>query len=198
MHQSCRWLLAGFLACSVVWLQLAGLAQSPAPRDQRAQRGVPRRSMELLRLINAARANHQNRTETGGRAAPLRWDPAVARVALQHAEEMARDHRLRHTDAQGRSPAARMSAAGIAWSMVAENVAMAPSLAAVQQMMMSEPPFQTNHRGNILNRRLTRIGIGVVKSGDEFWVTEDFLRPPPLSGQGERNLRPPHRTNNQP
>lgn len=171
MRRSCAWPLAGFLACLAVWMPLAGLAQSPAPRDQRAQ--------ELLGLINAARANPQFRDETGGRAAPLRWDPAVARVALQHSEAMARDHRLSHTDAQGRSPAARMSAAGITWSMVAENVAMAPSLAAVQKMMMSEPPYQINHRGNILNRRLTRIGIGVVKSGDEFWVTEDFLRPPP-------------------
>lgn len=152
-------------------LPVAGLAQSAAPREKRAQ--------ELLRLINAARANFQNRAETGGRAAPLRWDPAVARVALQHAEEMARNHRLSHTDAQGRSPAGRMSAAGVAWSIVAENVAMAPSVAAVQKMMMSEPPFQANHRGNILNRRLTRIGIGVVKSGDELWVTEDFLRPLP-------------------
>lgn len=180
VRRSSRWLLAGGLACSIVRLQLAGLAQSPARGDQRAQHGVPQ-SMELLRLINAARANPQNRTETGGRAAPLRWDPAVARVALQHAEEMARHHRLSHTDAQGRSPARRMSAAGIAWSIVAENVAMAPNVAAVQHMMMSEPPFQANHRGNILNRRLTRIGIGVVKSGDELWVTEDFLRPPPRS-----------------
>lgn len=165
-----------FLACVVILLPFAGLAQSSAPRDQRAQ--------ELLRLINAARANPQNRTETGGRAAPLRWDPAVARVALQHAEEMARNHRLSHTDAQGRSPAGRMSAAGIGWSIVAENVAMAPSVAAVQKMMMSEPPFQANHRGNILNRRLTRIGIGVVKSGDELWVAEDFLRPPPPPQSG--------------
>lgn len=168
-----------FLACVVMLLllPLAGLAQSAVPREKWAQ--------ELLHLINAARANPQNRAETGGRAAPLRWDPAVARVAQQHAEEMARNHRLSHTDAQRRSPAGRMSAAGIPWTMVAENVAMAPSVAAVQKTLMSEPPFHANHRGNILNRRLTRIGIGVVKSGDELWVTEDFLRPPPHSAYNQ-------------
>lgn len=131
----------------------------------------------LFRMINAARADRTYREETGGHAAPLRWDAAVARVALRHSEEMAREHRLSHTDVNGRTPAARMSEAGIAWTMVAENVAMAPSIEAANRMMMSEPSFQTNHRGNILDRRLNVVGIGVVASGDELWVTEDFLRP---------------------
>ncbi len=135
-------------------------------------------AQNLFRMINAARADPDYRAETGGQAAPLRWDAAVARVALRHSEQMAREHRLSHTGADGRSPAARMDAAGIAWTIVAENVAMAPSIKAANQMMMSEPPLQANHRGNILDRRFDLVGIGVAASGDELWVTEDFLRAP--------------------
>jgi uncharacterized protein YkwD len=137
----------------------------------------PRAEQELLSLINQARADRRYRAETSGAAPPLRWNEAAAAVAQRHAEEMARDGRLSHLSDDGEDLGARLHAAGIVWRRVGENVAMAPTIAQAEAMLMAEPPFQPNHRANILDRRFTEVGIGVVASAGAVWITEDFLTP---------------------
>ena len=48
---------------------------------------------------------------------------------------------------------------------------MARSMNRVHTMMMAS----SAHRSNILSNRFNRIGIGVVKRGRVFWVTEIFV-----------------------
>ena len=131
---------------------------------------------QLFRLINQARRSPRYRAETAGEAAPLRWDAALAQVAVRHSRQMARAGALSHSDATASTPAGRVTGAGIGWTMVGENVAMAPTARDAQAMMMAEPAFQANHRGNILNRRFDAVGIGVVRAGVELYITEDFIR----------------------
>ena len=52
---------------------------------------------------------------------------------------------------------------------------MAPTIEQIENMIMREPPFQANHRGNVLNRRFTQVGIGIAQAGPQLYVTEDFL-----------------------
>ncbi|HET9784265.1 MAG TPA: CAP domain-containing protein [Terriglobales bacterium] len=135
----------------------------------------PRVDQKLLTLINEARADRRYRAETGGAAAPLRWNAAVAAVAQRHAEEMARAGRLSHLSDDGEDLGARLHDAGVAWTRVGENVAMAPSIEQAEAMLMAEPPFQPNHRANILDRRFTEVGLGVATVSGAVWITEDFL-----------------------
>lgn len=136
------------------------------------------RQQEALTLVNDARADRQYRAETGGLAAPLRWNAAVADVARRHSQEMARAGRLTHLGDDGLNLGARLRQAGVTWSRVGENVALASSIAQAEAMLMAEPPFQPNHRANILDRRFTEIGIGIaISPGGLLYITEDFLAP---------------------
>ncbi|HXR97802.1 MAG TPA: CAP domain-containing protein [Terriglobales bacterium] len=130
---------------------------------------------ELLTFMNVARADARYHAETQGLAHPLTWNAAVAEVALRHSEEMARNHTLSHTSNRGLDVGQRLDAAGITWSSAGENVALASSVEQVENMIMREPPFQANHRGNVLNRHFTEVGIGIARAGAQLYVTEDFL-----------------------
>lgn len=144
-----------------------------------AQGGGMTPGRQLLAWMNAARADPQNRAETGGAAAPLRWNQAAAEVAERHAEEMAREHTLSHASADGPDPGTRLTRAGVAWEKAGENVGMAASLEQVEAMFMAEPRFERNHRGNILDRGYTEVGIGVARAADGlYFVAEDFFTPP--------------------
>jgi uncharacterized protein YkwD len=80
----------------------------------------------------------------------------------------------------GSDPAARITAAGYAWSSIGENIATGfPTPRAVVSAWMSSP----GHCRNILAPNFTDIGIGVsphpvggAASGPATW-TEDFGRP---------------------
>ncbi|MGH9394495.1 MAG: MBL fold metallo-hydrolase, partial [Terriglobales bacterium] len=131
-----------------------------------------------LEFLNTTRADRRYRAETRGEAHALRWSARAAGAARCHSEAMARAHRLSHADPSGADPGARLSAAGVDWAGVGENVAMAADLKTADGILMKEPPFQPNHRANILNPAFTDVGVGIARSSDGLlWVTEDFFMP---------------------
>lgn len=149
-----------------------------------------------LEFLNATRADPRYRAETEGRARPLTLDPKAAEVARCHSEIMARAHTLSHSGPAGATPGDRLGSDGIAWTAVGENVAMAADLTTADGILMKEPPFQPNHRANILNPKFTRVGIGVARSSDGLvWVTEDFYTPAnagvvPVDWRGTEPVQP--------
>jgi uncharacterized protein YkwD len=119
-------------------------AMSPADAAQR-----------VAQLVN------QHRAQVGCPA--LTWDDGAARVAQAHSEDMRRRNFFSHTNPEGKSPFDRLDAAGIAWSVAAENIAQDPrGPDAVVRGWLVSP----GHRANIENCRLTRHGVGV--SGDRW------------------------------
>ncbi|MGH9482541.1 MAG: CAP domain-containing protein [Terriglobales bacterium] len=131
-----------------------------------------------LTLVNDERTARRYRAETRGQAAPLRWNAAAAEVARQHSEQMARAGRLTHTGTDGSNVGQRLARAGVAWTRAGENVAMASTVEQAEALMMHEPPFQHNHRGNILDPGFTEVGIGVARAPNGLvYVTQDFLTP---------------------
>ncbi|MGH9415218.1 MAG: CAP domain-containing protein [Terriglobales bacterium] len=166
-------------------LALAGFAAA-APPPCAATPAEAALERQALAFLNAQRANRAFAGETKGKAAPLKAIPAVAGVARCHSKALARAHALTHAGSSGAdagaNPGARLTAAGVAWRQVGENVAMAATLAIADANLMNEPPDQPNHRANILNPAFTEVGIGIVRSSDGLlWITEDFLRPPPAA-----------------
>lgn len=137
---------------------------------------------QMWALVNQDRLDPANAAETrGGHAQPLRWNQRLAEVARAHSRDMMEQGFFDHVDPQGRTPAARIKAAGIPWRALGENIATNGGGAeAAEAAFMNEPRFQKNHRSNILNTKYSDVGIGIVQDRrGRYYITQDFVAVPP-------------------
>lgn len=116
-------------------------------------------------LLNAA-----NRDRAAAGLAPLKWDPALAAAARQHALRMAQMNTLSHQFPGELPMQDRARQAGARFHLIAENVAEGPSVTGLHAQWMNSPP----HRANLLDPELNAVGISVVQSGNMFFAVEDF------------------------
>ena len=121
---------------------------------------------EMLNLVNEARS------ENG--LAPLRSDPQLQQVALDHSTEMLEFGYFAHVSPLHGSPSDRMDAAGVSYAVAGENIAYAPTVNVAQRGLMRSP----GHRANILSSEFTRIGIGIIVTpfGTKMF-TQEFAGP---------------------
>lgn len=129
-----------------------------------ARAALPQDSPEqqVMQLANADRAQQG--------LAPLKWDPALAQAATDHAQLMAQQSALSHQYPGELDLVARGGAAGAHFRSIAENVALAPTPRALEQEWMNSAP----HRANILDPRMNTIGVGLVRKGGNYYAVEDF------------------------
>jgi len=185
----------GFLWAVSIVCQTPYEAQSfPKPVTPPQQRLSAERLADLekqmWRLVNQDRLNPATFAETGGQARPLRWNDQLAAVARAHSRKMVEQEYFSHIDPDGKSPLARINAAGIPWRAYGENIALHESVEAAQAAFMSEPRFQKNHRGNILNPIYTEVGIGIAKGPDgSFYITQDFITIPASTQASGKRLK---------
>jgi hypothetical protein len=111
-----------------------------------------------------------NRERVGERLQPLKWDANLAAAARAHVQEMVARNRLSHQFSGEPDLTTRASSAGARFSSVAENVAEAPSIDELHMGWMNSIP----HRNNILNPKLTAIGIAVEMRGTQYFAVQDF------------------------
>jgi uncharacterized protein YkwD len=105
----------------------------------------------------------------------LTVDPVLTVVAQAHSVDMAVAGYFSHDGRDGRTPFDRITAAGFAFSVAAENIAAGQrDPDTVLRAWMDSP----GHRANILNCLLTRIGVGFATGGSygTYW-TQDFATP---------------------
>jgi hypothetical protein len=141
------------------WLWTIVLAVTMAAIPALAQQSAEQQVMELA---------NRDRAQQG--LGPLRWDPALAQAAAEHAQLMAQQPSLSHQYPGEPDLVARTAAAGAHFRSVAENVALAPSPQALEQEWMHSAP----HRANILNPSMNTIGVGLVRRGGNYYAVEDF------------------------
>jgi hypothetical protein len=110
-------------------------------------------------LLSAANAE---RVERG--LQPLRWDSALYVAANYHAQQMAERESISHQYEGEPELSARGQEAGARFSVIAENVATAPSAIMIQEAWMKSP----KHRENLLDPRVSRDG--------QLFAVEDFDR----------------------
>lgn len=118
-------------------------------------------------LFNAA---NTERAQRG--VPPLAWDGALYRAALLHAQEMSSRASISHQYAGEADLAQRAQMAGVHFSVVAENVAEAPTAVIVHEAWMHSP----GHRHNLLDERVDRVAIAVTVRRGELYAVEDFDR----------------------
>lgn len=111
------------------------------------------RFLDMINTTRGARGLH-----------PLALRDNLVRMAHRHSSRMARRRLLFH------HPCLACRFPSGSWRALAENVGMAGSLRKIHRMMMRS----SGHRANILGQ-FDAVGIGVVKKGPTYWVTEIFF-----------------------
>ncbi|MGA3161227.1 MAG: CAP domain-containing protein [Terracidiphilus sp.] len=146
-------LLAPVIFAQAPWSRPAQIASSNA---------IQQESWQLVLLAN------QSRAQAG--AGPLKWDAALATAARQHCLRMAAEGQLSHQFAGEPEPGERAAQAGAHFSLIEENVAVAPTPAAIHDAWMNSP----HHRDNLLNPQVDHVGIAVVASRDGLYAVADY------------------------
>jgi uncharacterized protein YkwD len=134
-----------------------------AQDDHRAE------ACEMLRLINQDRAYFVD--EAGG-AEPARWDPDMYLVAKAHSQDMCQRRFFEHVNPSAEGPSDRARRMGFEVP-VAENIAINQWSASTMHAFMAEPTC-TGHRGNILNPRNNRVGIGIIRCSASGWRWDGY------------------------
>jgi uncharacterized protein YkwD len=117
---------------------------------------------EILRLVNRER-------QSRGLAA-LVSDERLQQAARRHSQRMAAANEIGHQLAGEPELSLRLRA--VRWDTSGENVAVASDAERAHTALMHSP----HHRDNILDREYNSVGIGVVSTGREVFVTQDFAR----------------------
>ena len=112
---------------------------------------------ELVSIVNRERASRGLST--------LAVTTQQQRKAREHAGDMARRQQLHH-----RPDLAGDVFPGDAWTGMAENIVRRRTVAAAHRAFMHSPA----HRDNVLGD-WTHVGVGIVRDGDELWITQRFV-----------------------
>lgn len=102
-----------------------------------------------------------NKERTSRGISALTWSPKIVGVAEAYAMDLWQRHYFSHYNPEGQTVADRLTAAGISWSVVGENLALAPTEQTAMTGLMNSP----EHKANILDTQFHIIGIGVVDNG---------------------------------
>jgi hypothetical protein len=113
---------------------------------------------------------NQARAQAG--AAPLKWDATLAAAARQHCLLMAANRSISHQYAGEPDVSERAKQAGAHFSLIEENVAFAPTPAAIHNAWMNSP----HHRDNLLNPDVDRVGVAVVAGRGGLYAVADYER----------------------
>jgi hypothetical protein len=149
-----------------LWLLIVCLASVAPARAQSLDEATAR---ELFKLVNKDRAKQK--------LPALEWSDQLAQAAQAHVPWMAREKTLSHQFPAEPGLSERVSATGLHFDAVAENVAQVVNTADAKrdaqqanQTLMNSPP----HRANILNSRYNSVGIAILRAEQDAWVVEDF------------------------
>ena len=149
-----------WLSVILVLLALPASPQGAASESAAAEQ-------ELFRMTN------RDREQAG--VPELQWNEWLAQAARKHAEEMARRGQLSHQFPGEPALVDRITATGLRFDSAAENVALGPTPAGIDNDWMHSP----GHRANILEPKYNAIGVGVVRSGDDLYAVTDFAHSVP-------------------
>ncbi len=102
----------------------------------------------------------------------LQWDPALAAAALRHCQRMAAEGPIAHRYGGEPDLSDRAAQAGAHFSVIEENVAIAPTPEQVHTEWMQSP----GHRQNLLSPEVDRVGVAVVAARGVLYAVADYSR----------------------
>jgi uncharacterized protein YkwD len=116
-----------------------------------------------------------NRERAAQGLSAMQWDAALFKAARLHALRMANLNMLEHQLPNESDLEARLAEAGARFSVIAENIAVGSTPPIIHAGWMDSP----GHRKNILDPRLTSVGIAAVHGQGGLFAVEDFSQSVP-------------------
>jgi Cysteine-rich secretory protein family len=116
-----------------------------------------------------------NRERTAQGLSALHWDDALFKAARQHALRMANLNMLEHQLPSEANLEGRLAEVGARFSVIAENIAIGANPQTIHAGWMDSP----GHRKNILDPRLTSVGIAAVHGPGGLFAVQDFSQTVP-------------------
>ena len=158
------------MACLISAVSIAAGQGPAAPSSENANRpaDAPAMAEQLFALANQAR--------TSGGLRPLGWDSALAAAALQHCMRMTAEGPIAHRYGGEPSLTDRAGRSGAHFSLIEENIAVGAYPAQIHQGWMNSP----DHRANLLNPDIDRVGIAVVAHGGVIYAVADYSQAVPV------------------
>jgi hypothetical protein len=162
--------MAGLIAMGS-WLATPSIAAQSAPKP-----GPEADLSAAQRLFVLA---NQSRSAAG--LQQLAWDPALADAAAKHCSRMAAEGSIAHRYEGEPDLTTRAGAADAHFSLIEENIAYASHPDTIHQGWLDSP----EHRANLLNPAIDRVGIAVVVFGGIFFAVADYSRAVAVLSQTE-------------
>jgi len=134
----------------------------PVPQQDAA--AIAAAEDKIFQLVNVARVQQGLN--------PLKRDPHLDKTSMAHSVLLAEHQNLSHQFAGEPELVKRLVATGMRFLNVGENVVSARDVVSAHDALMGS----SEHRANIMNPEFNAIGVGVIKSDDQLWVTEDFAK----------------------
>ena len=132
--------------------------------DQNATQFDEAAERQLVQLIN------QSRAEDGLPA--LAVDQRLTQAARKHTVLMTQHKELEHQYSGEEALPLRIANENIRTDKQGENIALDVDAPGAHIALMHSP----GHRANIMNPDYNAVGVGVINTGHEIYVTEDFAR----------------------
>ena len=144
---------------------LAQAQRASVPSEESAE------AHDLLVMANQARA------AVG--FGQLTWDERLASAAQAHCRRMANEGPLAHRYDGEPDLTARAGASGAHFSAIEENIGVGSDPTSIHQGWLES----AEHRANLLNPSIDRVGIAVVRSGQLIFAVADYARDVPVLSQ---------------
>lgn len=132
---------------------------APAPREPHAAEAA------MLGWINAARAAH-------GLGSLARHAEATV-IARLHSKDMATGGFIGHRSPRHGSLADRLGRAHLVYARAVENVAVASDVRDAHRELSRTP----SHAANMLLPEAETVGVGIIRHGEVYYVTQIYLAP---------------------
>ena len=111
-----------------------------------------------------------NQVRSGLGLTPLKWDSALAIAARLHAERVAAEHTISHQFPGEPDPTSRAATAGVHFSLIEENVAVAP----LPETIHDEWMHSEHHHANLVNPNIDSIGVAIIDTPDGLYAVADY------------------------
>lgn len=153
------------------WLRFIPVFAALAPAAVHAQYGGSwdARAAEAQIVV----LSNQARVQAG--VGQLEWDPALAAAALEHCRRMVAEGQIGHQFTGELDVTGRAAQTGAHFSVIEENVAIAPTAERVHAAWMQSP----GHRQNLLSADVDRVGVAVIPTRDGLYAVADYSRAVP-------------------
>lgn len=161
--------------CERVIEYLPPLPDIQLPSNNPPQPPVLAQSAQITQMETAVRQGI-NQVRQKNKLQPLQNNQKLAQVARKYSRLMAQKNFFSHTGADGSTLRDRVSAGGISYWMVGENLFKSQNISQPVPVAIEGWMQSPGHRENILRPVFKETGIGVWRVGNKYYITQLFLR----------------------